>query len=104
MPLTARQNLVARSYLAIAAKLGPWLKDKTTEGAYYIEASLNGAKDKGAVCANCVFWKTPNRCAIVKGSIEREGICKLNVITSERLKGEPLVTLRGHGRVSGSIG
>jgi hypothetical protein len=104
MPLTARQNLVARSYIAISAKLGPWLKDKTTEGAYYIESSLNGAKDKGAVCANCVFWKAPNKCVIVKGAIERDGICKMNVIPNDRLKDEPLVTLRGHGRVSGSIG
>jgi hypothetical protein len=104
MSLSARQNLLARSYLAIAAKLGAWSKDKTNEGAYYIEASLNGAKDKGAVCANCVFWKAPSKCAIVKGTIERDGICKLNVIPDDRLKSEPLVTLRGHGRVSGSIG
>ena len=104
MSLSSRQNLLARSYLAIAAKLGAWSKDKSNEGAYYIEASLNGAKDKGVVCANCVFWKTPNRCAIVKGGIERDGICKLNVIPAERLKADPLVTLRGHGRVSGSIG
>jgi hypothetical protein len=104
MALTARQNLLARTYLAIAAKLGAWSKDKGTEGAHYIEASLNGAKDKGAVCQNCVFWKAPNKCAIVRGSIEPLGICKLNVIDPDRMRGPVQVTLRGHGRVSGSIG
>ena len=104
MALSARQNLLARSYLAIAAKLGAWSKDTSQNGAHYIEASLNGAKGKGIACQNCVFWKAPNSCAIVKGSIEREGACRLGIIPEERVKEAPLVTLRGRGRVSGSIG
>lgn len=104
MSLSARQNLLARSYLAIVAKLGPWPKDATNEGAYYIESSLNGAKDKGVACKNCVFWKSPNKCAIVRGSIEANAICRLSIIDPERVKAQPLVTLRGQGRISGSIG
>ena len=104
MALSARQNLLARSYLAIAAKLGAWSKDSSQDGAHYIDASLNGAKDKGIACHNCVFWKASGGCVIVKGQIGREAICKLNIIDPERIKQPPVVTLRGRGRISGSIG
>lgn len=104
MALSARQNLMARAYLAISAKLGGWGKDSSQDGAHYIDASLNGAKSKGVICGNCVFWKTPNRCTIVRGDIEREGVCKLSIIPPENIKESPLVTLRGHRRLSGTIG
>ena len=103
MAISARQNLMARAYLAIAAKVGPWEKGNGAEGAAYVPASLNSAKAAGFACHNCVFWKAPKGCAIVKGEIEREAICRLHVISDERLV-RAGVRPTPRGRVQGDIG
>ena len=85
MAYTARQNLVIRSFLAIASKLGPWAKGHDAEGAFYVDDTINGAKAQGFACRNCAFWKAPNGCAIVKGAIQPQVLCRLHVIPQERI-------------------
>lgn len=85
MAYSARQNLTIRAFLAIASKLGPWSKTADAEGAAYVEESINVAKAQGFTCRNCAFFKTPNGCAIVKGPIQPQGLCRLRVISAERL-------------------
>ena len=82
---SARQNLLVRSLLAIASKVGPWAKNAGSEGVGYVEEAVNAGKPGGFICRNCAFWKPPNRCAIVKGPVQPLGLCRLHVIPQERL-------------------
>ena len=100
MAYSARQNLMIRTFLAIAAKVGPWSKAHDSEGACYADEAMNASKASGFVCRNCAFFKAPNGCAIVKGAIQPLGVCRLHVIAQERL-GQPR-PLAGHrGRIQG---
>ena len=85
MALTARQDLMVRSQLAIAAKLGPWAKDAGSEGAAYVSATVNPNGAAGLKCENCVFLRAPSGCNIVRGQIDRGGLCRLYVIPQEKL-------------------
>jgi hypothetical protein len=101
MTLTTRQNLMVRSALAIVQKIGPWGRGVEADGAGYIGGKQNDGFDRGFACGNCVFMQPPNRCAIVKGRIEEDGLCRLHVIPNDRL------TLGGAqaalGRVVGEV-
>lgn len=100
MTLTARQNLMVRSALAIVQKVGPWDRGVEANGAGYIDGSRNEGFDQGFACGNCVFMQGEDRCAIVKGKVAEDGLCRLHVIPSDRL------TLRGAktlGRVVGEV-
>lgn len=85
MTYTARQNLMIRAFLAIVAKTGAFAKDAGSEGAGYFPASQNTGAANGFKCENCAFFRTPNKCSIVKGAVERRGVCRLYVIPQERL-------------------
>ncbi len=85
MAYTARQNLMIRAYLAIVAKVGPFSRDSGSEGAGYVAAAANKGAARGFKCENCAFWRAPNKCAVMKGAVERHGVCKLYVIPQERL-------------------
>lgn len=98
MAYSARQNLMIRSFLAITSKVGPWTKGHDAEGACYIDENLNVAKARGFACRNCAFWKAPNGCAIVKGPVQPQGLCRLNVIQTERVARPPS---RLQGRIQG---
>ncbi len=82
---SARQNLMIRAYLAIAAKVGAWSKDAGSEGAGYLAPPNNNARQAGFRCENCAFFRPANGCTIVKGTIERDGVCRLHVIPQDRL-------------------
>lgn len=86
---TARQNLLIRSLLAIASKVGAWSRGADSEGAAYVDEAINAAKANGFACRNCAFWKPPNGCAIVKGPIQPGGLCRLHVIPAARLGQQP---------------
>lgn len=102
MAYSARQTLMIRSFLAIAAKVGAWSKDAGSEGAGYLAPPNNNAKAAGFRCDNCAFFKTPNGCAIVKGNIEREGVCRLHVVQQERLvRPQSVAGMARRGRVQG---
>lgn len=90
MAFTARQDLMIRAYLAIVAKLGPFSRDAGSEGAGYVDASLNTGAQLGFKCENCAFFRGPKACSIMKGPVDRSGVCRLYVIQQERLKKVPL--------------
>lgn len=86
MAFNARQNLMIRSSLLIAQKLGPWDKGIGPDGAHYMAPAQNAFRTSGMVCHNCAFWNGAARsCAIVAGNIEAEALCKLWVIDAARL-------------------
>jgi hypothetical protein len=102
MSYSARQNLMIRAYLAIAAKVGPWSKDAGSEGAGYLAPPNNNAKAAGFTCQNCAFFRPQNGCVLVKGTIERDGVCRLHVIPQERLvRPQSVVGMARRGRVQG---
>jgi hypothetical protein len=99
---SARQNLLIRSLLAISSKLGQWSRTADSEGAAYVEEALNAAKAGGFACRNCAFWKAPNGCAIVKGPVQPQGLCRFHVIPAARLA-QPSKPVSGlpRSRISG---
>jgi hypothetical protein len=109
MAITARQDLMVRSQLAIAAKVGPWAKDAGSEGAAYVSATVNPNGPAGLKCENCLFFRAPTACNIVKGQVERGGICRLYVIPQEKLGTKPKlakapVEAKPRNRFEGSVG
>lgn len=90
MAFTARQDLMIRAYLAIVAKVGPFGRDAGSEGAGYVDAGLNTGAPLGFRCENCAFFRGPKACSIMKGPVDRSGVCRLYVIQQERLKKVPL--------------
>lgn len=103
MTYTARQNLMIRAYLAIAAKMGPFARDSGSEGAGYVAAATNPGAAHGFRCENCAFFRTPSKCAIVKGPVERAGVCKLYVIPQERLVQTAIGNVNGRGRIRAEV-
>jgi hypothetical protein len=103
MAFTARQDLMIRAYLAIAAKVGLWAKDAGSEGAGYVESSLNTGAPAGFKCENCAFFRGPKACTIVKGIVDRSGVCRLYVIQQDKLKKIPLAATP-RSRIDGSTG
>jgi hypothetical protein len=90
MAFTARQDLMIRAYLAIVAKVGLFTKDAGSEGAGYVDSSLNTGAQLGFKCENCAFFRGPKACSIMRGAVDRSGVCRLYVIQQERLKQVPL--------------
>ena len=103
MTYTARQNLMIRAYLAIVAKVGPFARDSGSEGAGYVAADKNAGAARGYRCENCAFFRTPNKCAVMKGPVERHGVCKLYVIPQERLVQIAVGNLNGRGRIRAEL-
>ena len=109
MAISARQDLMVRSFLAIATKVGPWTKDAGPEGAAYTSGQLNNYAAAGMKCETCVFFRAPAGCNIVRGQIDRQGLCRLNVIPAEKLgpkrDAKPqAVSAAPRNRFEGSVG
>ena len=84
MMICTRQRAQSTAYRLIARTVGQWEKDAGNEGAHYMDK--HPFKDEGIVCANCVFYRGPRACELVKGDIDPTGICKLWVIPEGYLK------------------
>jgi hypothetical protein len=97
MPYTPRQNLLIRALMAIVAKTGPFARDSGSEGAGYVPASKNTGAASGFRCDQCAFWRAPGGCSIMRGKVEREGICRFNVISQDRLVAKAVEQVSGNG-------
>ena len=100
---------MVRSFLAIATKIGPWGKDTGSEGAAYVSSSVNPNGSAGLKCENCVFFRAPTACNIVRGQIDRGGICRLYVIPQDKLGPKKpakteAVSAAPRPRLEGSVG
>ncbi len=95
---SARQNLMIRANLLITQKLGPWDKGIGEDGAHYMSPAQNPFQSSGLACHNCAFWREGGGCTIVNGNIEREGLCKLWVISEDRLRRGPAALQAGRPR------
>lgn len=86
--LSAKFDYIARSLQAVTAKLGQLPPDNTVEGAAYVGPAENALKAKGQMCRNCVFFRAPYACTIVRAKIDQEGICRFNIIPPEKVVAE----------------
>jgi hypothetical protein len=100
MAFTARQDLMIRSLLAITAKVGQFTRDAGSEGAGYVDAAKNTGAPTGFRCDNCAFFRAPKGCVIMRGPVERAGVCRLYVIPQDKLVTKPRLA----GRIVGDVG
>lgn len=85
MTYSPRQNLMIRTLLAVVAKVGGFARDAGSEGAGYVTAAKNTGAASGFKCGNCAFFRGRNGCAIVRGEVQADGVCRLYVIPQDRL-------------------
>ena len=83
--LSAKFDYIARSLQAVTAKLGQIPPDNTVEGAAYVGPAENVNKTKGQMCRNCVFFRAPYACTIVRAKIDQEGLCRFNIIPPDKV-------------------
>jgi hypothetical protein len=79
-PVEGRQTAFMHSLLRINSSLGQWDQSFGADGAHYIFESDNPFKDMGIACHNCIFFREPASCEIVRGIIQHDGVCSLRVI------------------------
>ena len=84
--LKPRQQMHYEVLESIAEKYGKWDQTAGANGAHYAPAAENPFKDKGMICANCIFYEGGQGCEIVSGTIEPEAICKLWIIDESLLR------------------
>lgn len=84
--LKPRQQMHYEVLESIAEKYGKWDQTASADGAHYATAEENPFKDKGMICANCIFYEGGQGCEIVSGTIEPEAICKLWIIDESLLR------------------
>ena len=85
--LSARQFEQVEGYYEIVSGYGKWNQSPLSEGAHYFGREDNPFIDEGMTCGNCVFYLPEERCQIVAGTIDWDGLCKLWVIPNNRLEG-----------------
>ena len=85
--LNERQLAMYDTYENIVEMYGVFDKGIGANGAHYIGAEGNPFKAEGMACKNCVFYLA-NRCEIVEGDIEADGLCKLWIIPESALIAE----------------
>lgn len=83
MPYTEKQIVLADSLNAIVTRFGAFEKDDDANGCDYKDAEQN-ANAGGKCCAECIFFRGSG-CAIVNGTVEPKGVCRLWVIDESQL-------------------
>jgi HK97 family phage prohead protease len=78
-----RQQAQQLSHEKIVQRFGQWGKSTGNDGSHYMEESA--FKDQNMICGECVHWKGEGVCAIVEGSINEYGLCKLWIIPETEL-------------------
>jgi hypothetical protein len=84
--LNERQQMQYELLEQVAEKYGKWDQSAGAEGSHYASAAENPFKQKGLICANCVYYQGGQGCEIVSGKIEPEAICKLWIINESLIK------------------
>jgi len=84
--INPRQAAMYDIYEKIADEFGAWDQGIGGNGAHYVEQSPFA--EDGMICANCVFYEGGGGCEIVSGDIAPNGICKLWIISEEKMSGE----------------
>lgn len=84
--INPRQAAMYDIYEKIADKFGAWDKGVGGNGAHYVDESPFA--EQGMICANCVFYEGGGGCEIVSGDIAPNGICKLWIISEEKMSGD----------------
>jgi HK97 family phage prohead protease len=81
--INPRQAAMYDIFEKIADEFGAWDKGVGGNGSHYVEQSPFA--EDGMICANCVFYEGGGGCEIVSGDIAPNGICKLWIISEEKV-------------------
>lgn len=72
---------LAQALLDIVKEHGKFNDDNTGVWAGYTSAADNAEIAKiGVKCGNCVFFNSPNGCAIIEATVEEGGLCRFAVL------------------------
>lgn len=85
--LTPRQKALAEKYEKVTEHFGRFDQSIGPDGAHYMAASDNPFIEEGMACQNCVAFRGGGACEWVSGEIEPEALCKLWVISADKLSG-----------------
>jgi hypothetical protein len=83
--LSDRQLAQVEAYYEISSEYGKWKQGRGSEGAHYFGGEDNPFIDEQIICGNCVFYLPEERCQLVAGAIDWDGLCKLWVIPNNEL-------------------
>lgn len=104
--LTARQKMLAEKIEKVAETFGRFDQSIGPDGAHYIPASENPWVEEGMACSNCVAFRGGGACEWVRGEIEPEALCKLWVISADKLAGvepQPLPDYPGENKMEDEL-
>lgn len=88
--LTPRQQDLAEDIVESVMEYGEFDKGFGANGAHYFDGKDNAFKADNIVCSNCIFFDDMNnKCLVVSGNIDPEGICKLWIIPEEEFTETP---------------
>lgn len=74
-----------KAFELIADTFGMFDQGSGPNGAHYMTEDQNPFKNKGMICANCVFYEGGQGCEIVEGNIQPLALCKLWIISKALL-------------------
>ena len=77
--------------------------DYNDDTIVWVDPKTNTGATAGFRCENCAFFRAPKACGIVKGSVDRAGVCRLYVISQDRLVKRPGVSGVPHKRLEASL-
>ena len=84
MELNPRQQDMAEDLAEIVMEYGQFDQGYGANGAHYADGSKNVFKSDNIMCGNCIFFdENNNKCLVVSGNIDPEGVCKLWIIPEE---------------------
>lgn len=85
--LIPEEQALADALLDVVAVHGKFDQDGDGVWAGYTPANENDVASIGVKCANCVFYKGGDECAIISLNVEPEGKCRFAVLPEGAVKG-----------------
>jgi hypothetical protein len=84
--LSPRQQDMVEHTLEVVDEYGDYDQGSGANGAHYFDGSKNVFKSENIMCGNCIFYNEEiQKCLVVSGNIDPEGLCKLWVIPEEEM-------------------
>ena len=88
--LSPRQQDMVEHTLEVVDEYGDYDQGSGANGAHYFDGTKNVFKSENIMCGNCIFFNEEvQKCLVVAGNIDPEGLCKLWVIPEDELSETP---------------
>ena len=84
--LSPRQQDMVEHTVEVVDEYGQYDQGSGANGAHYFDGTKNVFKSENIMCGNCIFYnEEAQKCLVVSGNIDPEGLCKLWVIPEEEM-------------------